>query len=336
MIVLSKLKLEEIRELDVDEISLEGLADEKEAKRLAKDKIKDLLRGDSTINDNDLIGKINDSIDEAVENAKQHGNENKPNKKIDINIFTYDYGSGNSLLYIVVRDEGKGFNVKKPIVKNYQFGNQGLNVVDSNMDYVYNFNDSSVYMMKVIKRYFEDSERVVTITKDLTREKLGEEDYHHSFLYYSTGDFVHHKKQAIVHIFDLHALVEYGNFERDKVSPKKNAYIDFNPISDISEFRLRPYISVAMPHDDLESFMEDAKASDLSIEYRDKKSQFSAVIYPNSLFVSVNPAEDIGENKIFSYGLLPKFSNRKNELIQLYDNLNKDGLDRFFWPENTL
>ncbi len=93
---------------------------------------------------------------------------------------------------------------------------------------------------------------------------------------------------------------------------------------------------MAMPHDDLESFMEDAKASDLSIEYRDKKSQFSAVIYPNSLFVSVNPAEDIGENKIFSYGLLPKFSNRKNELIQLYDNLNKDGLDRFFWPENTL
>jgi hypothetical protein len=100
--------------------------------------------------------KLEEDFDDAhtsiLENAISHGNKFNVGKYVHVYFLWQEHGSGNALLYTVVRDEGDGFDVENPVVRNARFGNEGLNWAKSLMDLVYNFNDSAVYMVKLITR----------------------------------------------------------------------------------------------------------------------------------------------------------------------------------------
>ena len=62
---------------------------------------------DRFINNNNDLFRMRLSIDEGIQNAFSHGNQEDPEKLIFIVIFENEAGWG-----VVIRDEGKGFNLE--------------------------------------------------------------------------------------------------------------------------------------------------------------------------------------------------------------------------------
>ena len=323
MIVLSKLTLEELVELGAEHFSMRTPSDSiynvGTAAEFLRRKAEEKIRQDGSIIDaNKLVSSIDDVVTDTIQNAIGHGNQLKPNKQIHAYFLWQEHESGNALLYMVVRDEGEGFDVDNPIARNPRFGNEGLAWTKDVMDFVYNFNDPAVYMVKVIRRQYASPEKIVKVETPLTQNRLGEEEYHGHVTY------MPHKHLATVHVFDLHALMDLGELRDDFIVAKENATLDFDPYSTLEgQLIARPYLSVDVPAHTLANFTERAKLGGLQLPIAmQSTSRRPPTIHTNSLFHSIGTEQSV----YLSYGLSLRFLRIGSKLIEFYQQLPKRSL----------
>jgi len=100
----------------------------------------------------ELITDIRFVSGEMINNARYHGNNLNPSKNIMIDVAW----KGNDF-YLVVKDEGEGFDMENPKIKDGP-PESGLGIILSKRkaDLVYNFRDSASYVcMRVPKNKLE-------------------------------------------------------------------------------------------------------------------------------------------------------------------------------------
>ena len=124
-----------------------------------KAKLSERIKTDKSIEHGQaLAGDLRIAIDEIIQNAIGHGNDLDPNKKVHSYFLWQEHPAGYALMYVAIRDEGPGFDVDRPIARNLHWGNEGLAWAKEEMDLVYNFKDSCVYMVKLIRMVHVPSE----------------------------------------------------------------------------------------------------------------------------------------------------------------------------------
>lgn len=322
-IVLSKFTLEEIIELGAQNWTVKARLYDNSAVDECLQKIFQKINPDSVHNYEGLKNALEFSLSETIQNAIEHGNQRDESKDINIHLLLQEHRSGNALLYMVIRDEGEGFDIDSPIPKNIIFGNKGLCIVKSEMDLAYNFKDPAVYMAKLIRRNSASPVRIIKVDKPLTRERLDEHNYHGIIGYFPDGHDPN-APTAEIHAIDLHALADALYIAGGRLVPMENAKVNFDPWS-ISGNKnvIKPYASIILPAKALDSFLEDARIGCFKVPYRDGRDAEYATIHTNSLFHCVSGGK---ERIALSYGLSLKFLEKSEQIIDSYSRLEKQNL----------
>lgn len=256
------------------------------------------------LNPENVKASVDEIVKDSIGNAIEHGNHGDCLKKVEAYFLLEGHPSGNALMYLVVRDGGRGFdfsNVKaKPehVMRNTPFswfgGPNGKNV-----DFAYNFGDSAIYMVKVVRREGAKEPNIEKRGAILTTRKLSPEQYHGGVYSIPDDCYSKHGPRTRIDVFDLHALQDEWIVRNGMLAPKPG----YAPAE--------PYVRVTVLKKELGHKLREMRLGGVKIPYKECSMQRYAVVHPNSLF-------KIGEDVTLSLGLSKAFQDNAAKIINYF------------------